>query len=110
MTGHTDWSYVMLKIMDNIITATQAKAEFLGLIDRVASGDSGPVTVTKHGKAKVMIVAIGEAVEPLNDKTFFGCMAGTVIIPEDLDLSAPVWGDDWIEARDGPEEQWLVIS
>jgi prevent-host-death family protein len=46
--------------MDITMTATKAKAEFLGLIDRVASGDSGPVTVTKHGKAKVMIVRLEE--------------------------------------------------
>jgi prevent-host-death family protein len=96
--------------MDTIITATQAKAEFLGLIDRVASGDSGPVTVTKHGKAKVMIVAINDEKPPLTFETFFGCMAGTVTIPDGLDLTEPVWGDDWIEARDGPEEQWLPTS
>ena len=92
--------------MDITITATQAKAEFLGLIDRVASGDSGPVTVTKHGKAKVMIVPINEPVEPLTFETFFGWAKGTITIPEGMDLTEPVWGDDWIEARDGDEAQW----
>jgi prevent-host-death family protein len=100
----------MMHSMENTITATKAKAELLGLIDRVASGASGPVTITKHGKAKVMIVPIGEQVEPLSYETFFGCMAGSVTIPDGMDLTEPVWGDDWIEVRDGPKNQWLATS
>jgi prevent-host-death family protein len=96
--------------MTKTITATQAKAELLGLIDAVANGDSGPVTITKHGKAKVMLVPVGDTRAPLTKEEFFGCMAGTVTIPEGLDLTEPVWGDDWIEARDGDEAQWLPTS
>ena len=92
--------------MENTITATQAKAEFLGLIDRVARGVIGLITVTKHGKATVMIVPVVGQVEPLSFETFFGWAKDTVTIPEDLDLTEPVWGDDWIEARDGDETQW----
>jgi prevent-host-death family protein len=93
--------------MDITITATKAKAEFLGLIDRVASGDSGPVTVTKHGKAKVMIVPLPDDKLPLAFETFFGWAKDSVKIPEGFDLTEPVWGDDWVEARDGDEAQWL---
>jgi prevent-host-death family protein len=105
MTGHM-LSYVMTKT----ITATQAKAELLGLIDAVASGDSGPVTITKHGKAKVMLVPVPDARPPMTKEEFFGCMAGTVTIPDGFDLTEPVWGDDWVEARDGDEAQWHSSS
>jgi prevent-host-death family protein len=93
--------------MSKMITATQAKAELLGLIDAVASGDSGPVTITKHGKAKVMLVPVPKARPPIKKEEFFGWAKGTVFIPEGFDLTEPVWGDDWIEARDGDEKQWL---
>jgi prevent-host-death family protein len=77
--------------MDTIITATKAKAEFLGLIDRVASGDSGPVTVTKHGKAKVMIVPIGESE---NEAKGYGALRGQAIARFDYDPQAPILTDE----------------
>jgi prevent-host-death family protein len=96
--------------MSITISATEAKAKLLALIDQVADHTSGPVTITKHGKPLVMLVPVPDAKPRLTPETFFGCMAGTVTIPDDLDLTAPTWGDDWIEARDGPEDQWMTTS
>jgi prevent-host-death family protein len=72
--------------MDTTITATKAKAEFLGLIDRVASGDSGPVTVTKHGKAKVMIVPLAE---PSFQGRGYGAMRGQAVASATYDPFGP---------------------
>jgi prevent-host-death family protein len=77
--------------MDITITATQAKAEFLGLIDRVASGDSGPVTVTKHGKAKVMIVRFTNKPESSQG---YGALAGQAIPSSNYDPFAPSLTDE----------------
>ena len=107
MTGHYDWSYAIHNSMSITINATQAKAELLSLIDRVANGESGPVTITKHGKAKVMLVPAVEAKPKLERDTFFGWAAMSMHVPEEVDLTEPVWGDDWIEARDGDATQWL---
>ena len=73
--------------MENTITATQAKAEFLGLIDRVASGVMGPVTVTKHGKATVMIVPV---VGPTKKPRGYGALRGMAIACPNYDPFAPV--------------------
>jgi antitoxin (DNA-binding transcriptional repressor) of toxin-antitoxin stability system len=75
------------------------------VLDYDQDHESAPATITKHGKAKVMIVPVPEAGPKLTKETFFGWAAGTVTIPEDLDLTAPTWGDDWIEARDRRCEQ-----
>jgi prevent-host-death family protein len=91
MTGHYDWSYVMIHPMENTITATKAKAEFLGLIDRVASGASGPVTITKHGKAKVMIVPIGESE---NEPRGYGALRGQAIARLSYDPQASILTDE----------------
>ena len=87
MTGHDDWSYVIHSVMSITINATQAKAELLSLIDRVANGESGPVTITKHGKAKVMLVAVSNGIiEPRG----FGALRGQAIVRDGYDPFAPV--------------------
>ncbi len=77
--------------MSDIITATQAKAEFLGLIDRVANGSSGPVTVTKHGKAKVMIVPVVEATKGIRG---YGALKDQAISNLSYDPFAPILDDE----------------
>jgi prevent-host-death family protein len=76
--------------MTKTITATRAKAELLGLIDAVASGDSGPVTITKHGKAKVMLVALDSAYALPQG---FGALRGQSIAHADYAPFAPVLED-----------------
>jgi prevent-host-death family protein len=77
--------------MTKTITATQAKAELLGLIDAVANGDSGPVTITKHGKAKVMLVPVPNSSEL---RIGFGALQGQAIAKIDYDASAPTLDDE----------------
>jgi prevent-host-death family protein len=77
--------------MTKTITATQAKAELLGLIDAVASGQSGPVTITKHGKAKVMLVPV-IALE--NPRMGYGALKGHAIANANYDASASALDDE----------------
>jgi prevent-host-death family protein len=61
------------------VAAAKAKAEFLGLIERVST-ERRPVTITKRGKPLVQIV-------PIDDRASedpFGCMKGTVRIVGDI--------------------------
>jgi prevent-host-death family protein len=43
--------------MTRKVTATEAKAKILGLLDEVAAGDE--VEITKHGRAVARLVAAG---------------------------------------------------
>ena len=75
--------------MDRKINATAFKAQCLALIDEVAeSGES--ITITKHGKAKVQIVAVRE-----KPKTLWGATKGTFKILGDIvSPIVPDWDED----------------
>ncbi|MCU0883099.1 MAG: type II toxin-antitoxin system prevent-host-death family antitoxin [Hyphomonadaceae bacterium] len=92
------------------ITATEFKAKCLDLMDQVAAGTLREVSVTKRGKPVAALVSPERGGAPLTAETFFGWAADEITIPDGLDLTAPVWGDDFIEARDGDEAQWLSCS
>lgn len=81
--------------MPKTITATKAKAEFLALIDAVANGTSGPVTVTKHGKARVMIVPTGhDVLDAVPVSKGYGALKGRAIALHGYDYEEPVLDDE----------------
>jgi antitoxin (DNA-binding transcriptional repressor) of toxin-antitoxin stability system len=89
------------------MTATEFKAKCLELIDKVGSGEIEGVIVTKRGKVTARLGAARAEAEPLTEEGFFGCMRGTVAIPEGADLTAPTFEDVPIEARDLDFDTWL---
>lgn len=72
--------------MTRIMTATDAKAKMLGLLDDVAAGDE--VQITKHGHLVARLVPVG------GPKGLRGALAGTAVSTaeeEDLFSTGVTW-------------------
>ena len=70
------------------LTATQFKATCLALFDRLAQHGLEKIIVTKRGK--VVATLSPPPLEPTVFDEAYGCLAGTVTIPDGLDLTEPV--------------------
>ncbi len=79
------------------INATEFKATCLDLLDQVNSGTIERLEVTKRGK--VVAVVTKPAAPAAGD--LHGFLRGSVIIPPDLDLTAPTGGDAPTDAELG---------
>ncbi len=82
--------------MMNTISATEFKATCLELFDQVADGTLEGVTITKRGRVVGVLRPPEPAVSP---DSVFGHMRGTVILPADFDLTAPIAAE--FDAADG---------
>ena len=80
------------------ISASDFKARCLEIFDRLASRTLTRVTITKRGK--VVGVLLPPDHEPDAVKQLRGFMRGSVIVPERLDLTAPM-ADEAFSAEDG---------
>ncbi len=80
------------------ISATEFKAKCLDILDRVNSRQVDRVTITKRGRPVAVLVPAERKAEGI--ESLFGFMRGTVIIPEGLDLTAPIC-DVAFEAAEG---------
>lgn len=80
------------------IGATEFKAKCLELLDRVSTGQVERVIVTKRGAVVAMLVA--PEAEAARVERLHGFMRGTVVIPPETDLTAPV-SDEAFSAEDG---------
>ena len=71
------------------INATDFKATCLELLDRVSTGEIEELAITKRGQ----VVAVVRPPRPTAEDAagLHGFMKGTVQIPDDLDLTAPVF-------------------
>ncbi len=78
------------------ITATEFKAKCLNILDRLANHELERVIITKRGQT------VGELVPPKTALVpdLYGSMRGSVIIPEDCDLTAPAL-DEPLDAEFG---------
>lgn len=77
-----------------VMTATEFKAKCLEVMDRVNSGEWSQVVITKRGKDVAVLRApsADEANEsPWNSMSIFGCMEGSVTIPEGVDIVGPIF-------------------
>lgn len=72
--------------MDRIVTATQAKASILALLDEVALGEE--VVITKHGRRIARLVP---AVGPQALKGLFSGVAMTVASDEEMFTTGATW-------------------
>lgn len=77
--------------MEETISVTNFKARCLDILKRLGQRKLEKVTVTRHGTVVAVITppSAGESI-----RTFHGSMAGSVIIPPGLDLTAPVIEED----------------
>lgn len=78
----------------NTITATEFKAKCLEILDQLGSHEIEKLTITKRGKP----VAVLTAPESHEDaiRNINGFMRGSVIGPEDVDLTAPVLDEPFL--------------
>ncbi len=70
------------------ISATDFKAKCLDLLDQVGTRRIGRLEITKHGKVVAVLVppeSREDAVRQLH-----GFLRGSVVVPEEVDLTAPV--------------------
>jgi len=70
------------------VSATEFKAKCLDLLDQVGTRRIGRLEITKHGKVVAVLVppeSREDAVRQLH-----GFLRGSVVVPEEVDLTAPV--------------------
>lgn len=97
--GAVEWQYPAGGT-DRTMSVSEFKATCLDLIDAMHSGVVRRVTLTKRGKPFVSL-STSPGVRP-SDR-LFGALAGSVVIPAELDLTAPVIDPSTVEAlRDEP--------
>ena len=77
------------------VNATEFKATCLDLLDQVNSGTITRLEVTKRGK----VVAVVTKPPATGAGDLHGFMRGSVIVPADLDLTAPTGRDARTDAE-----------
>ncbi len=80
------------------VSATEFKAKCLDLLDRVSARQIERLEITKRGKLVAILIPPAsqrEAVEQLH-----GFLRGSVMVPEAVDLTAPVL-DEALNAESG---------
>jgi prevent-host-death family protein len=80
------------------ISATEFKAKCLDILDRIRSRELERVVITKRGQ--VVAVLTPPEDEAARVRQLHGFMRGTVIIPDDVDLTAPIL-DEPFTTEDG---------
>ena len=80
------------------VSATEFKAKCLDLLDQVGARQIGRLEITKHGK--VVAVLIPPASREEAALQLHGFLRGSVIVPDGVDLTAPVL-DDPLDAELG---------
>jgi len=85
---------------ERIVSATEFKAKCLEIMNALASGRLRKVTVTKRGKPAVVVSPAPKSKTPKREPFAHGFMKGSVIIPEGLDLTEPIFEGE-IDAAKG---------
>lgn len=79
--------------------AAEFKAKCLDILDRVASHELERVTITKRGKVVAVLTPPDSDADLL--RGLHGFMRGSVVIPEGVDLTAPVADEAFLAAEGG---------
>ena len=80
------------------IGASEFKAKCLDLLDRLGSRKLKRIVITKRGRP-VAVLTPPEG-ERRVAEALYGCMEGSVILPDGLDLTAPIL-DEILHADEG---------
>ena len=70
------------------VNATEFKAKCLDILDRISRRELQRVTITKRGVAVAVLVP--PAAEAAQVERLHGFLQGSVIVPPEIDLTAPV--------------------
>jgi prevent-host-death family protein len=70
------------------LSATEFKAKCLNILDRIARHELDRVVITKRGKTVGVLMAPEH--QATADRGIYGFMRGSVIIADDVDLTAPI--------------------
>lgn len=87
----------MATSFEKIVSATEFKAKCLELMDQLGQRKLDRVIVTKRGR--VVMEAVPPSLPADDTETrdelpaLFGCMKGTVTVPDDFDWEAPMYTD-----------------
>jgi prevent-host-death family protein len=80
------------------ISASEFKAKCLNILDRLDKRELDRVIITKRGRTVAVLVPPQNEVEATFE--LYGCMRGSVTIPEGVDLTEPVF-DEPFDAAEG---------
>ena len=69
-------------------SATEFKAKCLEILDRIRSRELGRVVITKRGQVVAMLTP--PETESAQVELLHGFLRGSVVVPEAVDLTAPV--------------------
>ncbi len=72
----------------NTVSATEFKARCLDLLDQVGTRQIGSLGITKRGKVVAVLVPPPNTADAV--RQLHGFLRGTVLVPEGVDLTAPV--------------------
>ena len=75
------------------ISATDFKAQCLDIVDRLATGQLDRVVVTQSGRPAAVLTPPDREAEfaaQRDEGSLHGVMRGSVLIPGDIDLAAPI--------------------
>jgi prevent-host-death family protein len=81
------------------VNATQFKAKCLEILDRVGDHEVEQVSITKHGR--VVAVLVPPPVTSGAPESIHGFLRGSVTIPTDFDLTAPVMDEPLLAEAGG---------
>ncbi len=84
--------------MMETVSASEFKAKCLDLLDQVGTRRIGKLGITKHGKIVAVLVPPASPEEAVRE--LHGFMRGSVLVPEGVDLTAPVL-DEPLDAEGG---------
>lgn len=80
------------------VSATEFKAKCLTLLDQVGARRIGRLEITKHGKVVAVLIPPASREETVHQ--LHGFLRGSVVVPDGVDLTAPVL-DDTLDAELG---------
>lgn len=69
------------------VNATRFKAECLDILDQLSARQLTRVTITKRGRIVAVLSPPADAADTI--RALHGCMRGSVVLPPDVDLTAP---------------------
>jgi len=81
-----------------IISASEFKAKCLDILDRVSRREFERVVITKRGIAVAVLVP--PAAEAADVERLHGFMRGSVVVPPEIDLTAPVSNEAFAADQD----------
>ena len=83
--------------MSKTVKASEFKAKCLDILDRLADRSLERVVITKRGRVVAMLTPPAE--EAAAVRGLHGFMRGSVALPPDFDLTAPIADEDFAAAR-----------